>query len=49
MKSIFSFGVIADAQCGENEPWFSRYFKASYDKLRRCVETFKQRNLAFVV
>lgn len=49
MNPIFSFGVIADAQYGENESWFGRYFKSSYDKLRQCVETFNHRNLVFVI
>ncbi len=48
-ETLFSFGVIADAQYCDADSAGTRYYRASTKKLAECVETFNRLDLAFVV
>ena len=49
MDPHFSFGMIADVQYCDGEPWRERFFRESADKLRQAIDTFNQRKLDFVI
>lgn len=44
-----SFGVFADAQHCDCDPWLNRYFRQSPQKLHHCIEKFNTLNLNFTV
>lgn len=46
---LFSFGIVADLQYGDLEPWENRYFRNSPLKLAQAVDFFNRRNPAFLV
>ncbi len=45
----FAFGVIADAQYCDADPAGTRFYRASEQKLRECVQALNQEELAFTV
>jgi len=48
-KPEFSFGVIADVQYCDCDDGETRYYRASLQKLEKCVQDFNAKDLAFVI
>ena len=46
---MLKFGLVADSQYGDVEPWSSRHYRASVGKLAECVGAFNDGDLDFVV
>lgn len=46
--SIFSFGLLADLQYANDDPYKNRYFRNSLQKLDRSIEIMNSHNLEFV-
>ena len=44
-----SFGIITDLHYADKDPWNTRYYRDSAEKLRRAVGVFKDENAAFVI
>jgi len=46
---VLSFGLVADLHYADKEPWRTRIYRDSAQKLRTCIETFRKLNLQFIV
>ena len=46
---VLSFGLIADLHYAEKEPWRTRIYRDSAQKLRTCIQTFRKLNMQFIV
>ncbi len=47
--SLFSFGIVADAQYADKDPSGLRHYRTSVDNLAAAAKTFNGRDLKFVV
>ncbi len=48
-EPLVRFGVIADIQYCDCDPWYGRHYRASLDKLQRCVEQLNREDVLFTI
>jgi len=48
-NDTISFGIITDLHYADKEKWRNRYYRDSFEKLTKCIETFNELKPSFII
>jgi len=48
-SDAISFGIITDLHYADKDAWCNRHYRKSFEKLKKCIETFNELKPAFII